>query len=76
MVLPAYADDVVVLIRNQKDVNRLETITQKFSVVSSARLNWDKSEGLAVGKNGVRPPVSPSKPDLEERFFSNTLVFM
>lgn len=39
MVLSAYADDVVVFIRNQRDVNTLGTVTQKFSVVSSANVN-------------------------------------
>lgn len=44
-----YADDVVVLIKDQEDVNTLANVTEKFSV-SSARLNWEKNEVLAVGE--------------------------
>ena len=57
--ISAYADDVVVFITSQRDVSIMEDIINNFSVVSSARVNWAKSEALAVGKGvatGVKLP--------------------
>ena len=48
--LSAYADDVVVFIKSQKDVSIMENIINDFSLVSFARVNWGKSEALAVGE--------------------------
>ncbi|XP_040928666.1 transposon TX1 uncharacterized 149 kDa protein [Betta splendens] len=54
LVLSAYADDVVVLVRTQHDIQMLEKTVKRFNEVSSAKVNWNKSEALAVGswKNG------------------------
>ncbi|TWW53588.1 Transposon TX1 uncharacterized 149 kDa protein ORF 2 [Takifugu flavidus] len=52
LVLSAYADDVIVFTRDQQDINILNRITDRFSMVSAARVNWGKSEALAVGNWG------------------------
>ncbi|TWW71277.1 Transposon TX1 uncharacterized 149 kDa protein ORF 2 [Takifugu flavidus] len=59
LVLSAYADDVIVFTRDQQDINILNRITDKFSMVSAARVNWGKSEALAVGNWGGGLPVLP-----------------
>lgn len=48
-VLSAYADDVIVIVKNQADVNRLGNIVETFGKISDAKVNWAKSEALAVG---------------------------
>ena len=60
--ISVYADDVVVFIKSQRDVSIMEDIINNFSVVSSARVNWAKSEPLAVGEGvatGVKLPGGP-----------------
>ena len=47
--LSAYADDVIVFIKDEQDVCVLNSVIEKFSVVSAASVNWKKSEALAVG---------------------------
>ena len=50
VVLSAYADDVIVFTRNQGDVVLLTSIISDFTIASEARVNWRKSEALAVGE--------------------------
>ena len=50
IVLSAYADDIVVFIRNQRDADLLTNTVTDFSRASAARVNWSKSEALAVGE--------------------------
>ncbi|KAK0147956.1 Transposon TX1 uncharacterized protein [Merluccius polli] len=59
LVLSAYADDVIVFIKDQQDVHVLNSVIEKFSVVSAARVNWRKSEALAVGEWREGLPVLP-----------------
>ncbi|KAJ4933329.1 hypothetical protein JOQ06_030161, partial [Pogonophryne albipinna] len=59
MVLSAYADDIIVFIRDQKDTDILVDIVRDFSSVSAARVNWRKSEALAVGEWSGGLPVLP-----------------
>lgn len=40
-----------VLIRDQQDIAALPDVTSCFSAVSAAKVNWSKSEALAVGKS-------------------------
>lgn len=47
--LSAYADDVIVLINDQEDVNRLTRIVEDFGKISSSKVNWSKSSALLVG---------------------------
>ena len=58
-VLSAYADYVIVFIRDQQDVCVLDSVIEKFSVVSAVRVNWRKSEALAVGEWQEGLPVLP-----------------
>ena len=49
----------MVFIKSQRDVSIMVDIINNFSVVSSARVNWAKSEALAVGEgvaSGVKLP--------------------
>ncbi|TWW54318.1 Transposon TX1 uncharacterized 149 kDa protein ORF 2, partial [Takifugu flavidus] len=59
IVLSAYADDLIVVVRSQRDVDVLSNLTVLFNRLSAARVNWQKSEALAVGRwtNGL--PVLP-----------------
>uniref|UniRef100_A0A3B4TQD0 Reverse transcriptase domain-containing protein n=1 Tax=Seriola dumerili TaxID=41447 RepID=A0A3B4TQD0_SERDU len=47
--LSAYADDVVVLTNCQQDIDVLEKTVLQFRLISSARINWQKSEALSIG---------------------------
>ncbi len=46
--LSVYADDVVVLISNQNNVNVMLQTLEDFRNVSSAKVNWQKSEAVIV----------------------------
>ncbi|KAI2646964.1 Transposon Tf2-9 polyprotein [Labeo rohita] len=47
--LSAYADDLVVIVDNQKDIDMLTDILDQYGMISSARVNWSKSEALSLG---------------------------
>ncbi len=47
--LSAYADDVVVLISDQKDIDTFVKFVNDFKEISSAKVNWAKSEAVLVG---------------------------
>ncbi|CAM4595832.1 unnamed protein product [Lepidochelys kempii] len=49
LVLSAYADDVLLLIQDPSDLAWVEACQAIYSAASSARVNWVKSSGLAVG---------------------------
>lgn len=38
-ILPAYVDNIVVLIKKQKDVNRLGNIVESFGKIPAAKVN-------------------------------------
>ncbi len=48
--LSAYADDVVIFISCQNDVNLLLKLLKDFRVFSSTKVNWSKSEAIWVGR--------------------------
>ena len=54
-VVSAYADDLMVMVNTQKDVEKLKDTVTGFEMISAAKVNWEKSEALAVGewKNGL-----------------------
>ncbi|KAK3516272.1 hypothetical protein QTP70_008645 [Hemibagrus guttatus] len=56
--LSAYADDLVVMI-NTQDVNVLTAILNDFQILSSAKVNWTKSEAILVGEWGGGQPSLP-----------------
>lgn len=74
--LSAWADDVVVLIKNQEDVNTLAEITEKFSIVSLAKVNWGKSQGLAVGEWHEGLPVLPQNLAWQRDSFKYLSIFL
>ena len=43
--ISAYADDVVVVLNKQTDIDRLVENVSVFNNISSAKVNWAKSEG-------------------------------
>ncbi|CAM2119537.1 unnamed protein product [Caretta caretta] len=49
LVLSAYTDDVLLMIQDPGDLARVEACQAIYSAASSARVNWVKSSGLAVG---------------------------
>lgn len=58
MVLSAYADDLGVFNADQQDIAALIDITNRFSDVSAAEVNWGKSEALTVGEWTTGLPVT------------------
>lgn len=58
--LSAYADDIVIFIKEQSDVSKLTKILSDFMVVSSAKVNWNKSEAILVGKWTNGQPSLPA----------------
>ncbi|CAM2114781.1 unnamed protein product [Caretta caretta] len=49
LVRSAYANDVLLVIQDPSDLARVEACQAIYSAASSARVNWVKSSGLAVG---------------------------
>ncbi|CAM2111685.1 unnamed protein product [Caretta caretta] len=49
LVLLAYADDMLLVIQDPGNLARVEVSQAIYSAASSARVNWVKSSGLAVG---------------------------
>lgn len=47
--LSAYADDVAILVGSQRDVDTMLKITDDFRIVSSAKVNWEKSVAFLIG---------------------------
>ncbi|CAM4598561.1 unnamed protein product [Lepidochelys olivacea] len=74
LVLSAYADDVLLVVQDPGDLARVEACQAIFSAASSARVNWVKSSGLAVG--GWRQ-VSPLPPTLQTiRWSAGPLLYL
>lgn len=48
--ISAYADDVMVIFNKQRDIDILEGNADLFNKMSSAKVNWQKSEAVMVGK--------------------------
>ncbi|CAM2118884.1 unnamed protein product [Caretta caretta] len=49
LVLSVYADDVLLMVQDPGDLAQVEACQAIYSSASSARVNWVKSSGLAVG---------------------------
>ena len=49
VVVSAYPDDVLVFVRNGRDIQPLETSLQEYEKASSAKVNWSKSGALLCG---------------------------
>ncbi len=61
LCLSAYADDVIIMTNNQNDVDLLLKSLKDFGLISSARINWNKSEAVLMGKWKNRVP--PNLPE-------------
>lgn len=46
----AYADDIVLLISGGRDIEMVVDILKEFGLLSSAKVNWAKSEALLLGQ--------------------------
>lgn len=57
--LSAYADDVIVIISEPNDANVMLKVLDDFKTLSSAKVNWKKSEAILVGKWPKRKPRVP-----------------
>lgn len=57
--LSAYADDVVVLVSGQRDIDVLLKTLRDFKMNSSTNVNWTKSEAILVGKWSDEEPSLP-----------------
>ncbi|CAM2097123.1 unnamed protein product [Caretta caretta] len=64
LVLSAYADDVLLVVQDPGDLARVEACQAIYSAASSARVNWVKSSGLAVGDWRQAEVVTLFSPDL------------
>lgn len=49
-MVSAYADDINVFIRNQKDVDEFSDVLDLYQRAPSAKVNWENSKALQVGK--------------------------
>ncbi|KAI4880461.1 hypothetical protein NFI96_009804 [Prochilodus magdalenae] len=58
--LSAYADDVMIMVNGQLDVDNLVAAIRDFGKISSAKVNWQKSEAFAVGKWASGLPSLPA----------------
>ncbi|MBN3308508.1 NHRF3 protein, partial [Amia calva] len=57
----AYADDIAVLVVGDGDVEQLEACQRKYERLSSAKINWAKSNAVLVGDwNGCATPYLPA----------------
>lgn len=56
-ILSAYADDVIIFL-SRRIKKKVEEIIKDFEIISAAKINWKKSEALAVGSwRGVLPSL-------------------
>lgn len=59
LILSAYADDVIIMISRQSDIEVLLKLLSAFKKVSSASINWRKSETVLLGKWAEGKPQLP-----------------
>ncbi|KAL7890943.1 hypothetical protein AOLI_G00004190 [Acnodon oligacanthus] len=58
--ISAYADDVMVMINRQADIDNLVSAVRDFGDLSAASVNWQKSEAFVVGKWASGLPSLPA----------------
>lgn len=61
LCLSVYADDVIIMTNKQNDVDLLLKTLKDFGLISSARINWNKSEAVLMGEWKKRAP--PNLPE-------------
>ncbi|CAM2113124.1 unnamed protein product [Caretta caretta] len=59
LVLSAYTDDVLLMVRDPDDLVRVAACQAVYSAASSARVNWVKSSGLVVGDRWQASSLPP-----------------
>ncbi|CAM2096150.1 unnamed protein product [Caretta caretta] len=69
LVLSAYADDVLLVVQDLGDLAWVEACQAIYSAASSARVNWVKSSGLAIGLQLQTDPVGLKLKRQETPFF-------
>lgn len=57
--LSAYADDIIVVVKDQTDIMVLKKIIDDFGLISSSKVKWSKSEALMCGEWFEDPPKLP-----------------
>jgi len=45
----AYADDVTLLVTDPQDITRIKEAIREYEAASGARINYEKSQALAIG---------------------------
>ena len=58
VVVLAYADDVTVIIKNEKELNIVKEHLALYEEVSGSKLNHDKTEGVWFGRRETRPNLN------------------
>ena len=58
VVVQAYADDVTIIIKNQRELDIVNEHLSMYEKVSGSKLNQDKTEGVWFGRNETKPKVS------------------
>ncbi|CAM2103803.1 unnamed protein product [Caretta caretta] len=80
LVLSAYADDVLLVVQDPGDLARMEACQAIYSAASSARVNWVKSSGLAVGDWWQETHTDPTAEDSwrlewgDRVYFSHSMI--
>ena len=59
--LSAYADDIIVAVADDSDVQKLMQITESYGKISSSKVNWEKSTALLVGQWQGNVPRLPDR---------------
>uniref|UniRef100_A0A8C5E548 Reverse transcriptase domain-containing protein n=1 Tax=Gouania willdenowi TaxID=441366 RepID=A0A8C5E548_GOUWI len=57
--MSVYADDLIILVTTQRDIDVLNKTVCAFKKISSAKVNWLKSEAVAVGNASTRTLCLP-----------------
>ncbi|CAM2111054.1 unnamed protein product [Caretta caretta] len=63
LVLPAYADEVLLVVQDPGNLARVEACQAIYSAASSTRVNWVKISGLAVGDWWQETSTDPTAED-------------
>lgn len=76
MKLSAYADDITVIIRNSEDIKVVLENLKCYGRVSSAKINWTKSEALWCGSERSNVPQLPNNVTWRKYGFKFLGVFL
>lgn len=74
--LSAYADDLVVVVNDQNDIDTLNNLVRDFGSISSAKVNWKKSEAIQFGNWQENLPKLPDGLEWKKGSFKYLGVFL